>query len=125
MTLDEAIAELHRVTPSDEPWTGEDVVYDHDREPDNIDHAIAAIINAVIAGRLIPATAVQALPDGTSEVFYSTASVLRPGSFGDRAVSDGVLVSPRIPTLGQTRAFWCREIGNDEYLQDRKPKGTK
>lgn len=61
MTLDEAIKELHRVTPADEPWTGEDVVYDHDREPDNIDHAIAAILNAVIAGELRKETEVQAL----------------------------------------------------------------
>lgn len=63
MTLDEAIKELHRVTPADEPWTGEDVAYDQDREPDNIDHAIAAILNAVIAGELRKATEVRALVD--------------------------------------------------------------
>lgn len=70
MTLDEAIAELRRVTRIDgdsgqrDTWRGADFAQEQSAyEPTEIDHAIAVILNAVIAGKLVPATEVQALVD--------------------------------------------------------------
>lgn len=54
MDLNDAIAELRRVTPADDPWEAEDFPNGDDPRIRPIDHAIATIINAVLSGDMIP-----------------------------------------------------------------------
>lgn len=52
--LTAAIALIRSVTPTDEPWKAQDLVDDPDDWTDT-DEAIAAILNAVVSGDLVPA----------------------------------------------------------------------
>ena len=52
--LTAAIALIRSVTPADDPWKSEDLVDDIDCVTDT-DDAIAAILNAVVSGDLVPA----------------------------------------------------------------------
>lgn len=52
--LTAAIALIRTVTPTDEPWKAQDLVDDPDDWTDT-DEAIAAILNAVVSGDLVPA----------------------------------------------------------------------
>lgn len=52
--LTAAIALIRSVTPADDPWKSEDLVDDTDCVTDT-DEAIATILNAVVAGDLVPA----------------------------------------------------------------------
>ena len=52
--LTAAIALIRSVTPADDPWKPEDLVDDTDCVTDT-DAAIAVILNAVVAGDLVPA----------------------------------------------------------------------
>ena len=52
--LTAAIAWIRTVTPTDEPWKAQDLVDDPDDWTDT-DEAIAAILNAVVSGDLVPA----------------------------------------------------------------------
>jgi hypothetical protein len=50
MTLPEAIAELRSVTLTAEQWTGDDFA----ENPTRVDEAIAVILNATLAGEMLP-----------------------------------------------------------------------
>ena len=50
MKLAEAIAHINSVTPRGDDWTGHDI--SDDDSPTIVDDAIAAILNAVVFGRL-------------------------------------------------------------------------
>ena len=52
--LTAAIALIRSVTPSDEPWKPEDLV-DEFYQWNDTDEAISVILNAVVAGDLVPA----------------------------------------------------------------------
>lgn len=56
MKLADAIRLIKRVTPMDDPWTWAEIAKNPKTVKDT-DHAIAAILNAVVAGRLVPPAA--------------------------------------------------------------------
>lgn len=67
MDLEAAIRLIKRVTPKADPWTGADISEDAKTATDT-DDAIAAILNAVVAGELVlPATECPFGDDSTDE----------------------------------------------------------
>lgn len=52
MELKEAIEEVKRVTPMDDPWTGREFCQDSYDDPSYLEVCIATILNAVVKGEL-------------------------------------------------------------------------
>ena len=68
MDLNDAIAELRRVTPADDPWQGRDLgPYETPELASPTDNAIATILNAVLSGQLLPLETCNARVDAMVE----------------------------------------------------------
>ena len=69
-----AIAHIRRITPSNDPWTAKDIAFESEA-PDEIDDSIATILNAVVAGQLILADALEAERAKVAEAYRAAACV--------------------------------------------------
>lgn len=90
MNLDAAIRLIKRVTLKDDPWTGADISED----------AIAAILNAVVAGEMTPAD------DKDATIARLKEDIATEKRRGDRWMEDAEALKAKLAEVTQSRDFW-------------------